>query len=149
MSVDTGVLLLGIKGAKDALDSLAPKLRNRAMRTVFRRLAYIAKGEAAANAPVKTGALRRSLKVRAIKRNRRGIVGVNVISSFAGNNQYYGTFQEFGTQERRTKRGKSTGRTRPLRWMGRAFESKADQMMSEGQELLKREIEQLAREGSK
>ncbi len=137
-------VVLGAKEVQHVFETLEPKLQRRALRTVFRRLGNIAKDEAARGAPVKTGMLKRSLKVRSIKRNRGGRVGVNVISSFKGGNQYYGTFLEYGTKDRVTKSGRRTGRVVAKRWMESAFERKASQMLSEGQDLLKSEILRLA-----
>lgn len=142
------VVVLGAKEVQHVFEQLEPKLQRKALRTVFRRLGNIAKDEAIRGAPRRTGALARSIKVRSIKRSRAR-VGVTVLSSFKGGNQYYGTFLEFGTKDRRTKRGKSTGRVVAMNWMGAAFDRKANEMLSEGTELLKSEILRLAEEGRK
>lgn len=142
------IAVLGAKEVQRVFEQLEPKLQRQAMRTVFRRLGNIARGEVISTAPVgASGALRRSVKVRSIKRNRNR-VGVNVLSSFAGWNQYYGTMLEFGTRERRTRSGKNTGRIAARRWMGRAFDRRANQMLTEGQDLLRSEILRLAEEGA-
>ena len=55
--------------------------------------------QARQNAPVKTGALKKAIKLRSLKRSRTGRIGVRVAISedwFKGNKQFYGAFQEFG-----------------------------------------------------
>lgn len=80
------------------LKEIVPKLRrkvlSKAARTAMRPVLAAAK----ANSPHKTGSLRQSLRMRALKRNRRGRVGVRVGTSrqwFKGD-EFYGAFQEFG-----------------------------------------------------
>lgn len=78
-------------------DSLQKKVLRRAMRNAAQPIAKQAK----ANVRRKSGDLSKSIKVRAKKRNKRGIVGVSVATSKDDNlfkgNQFYGAFQEFGT----------------------------------------------------
>ena len=77
-------------------------------------------------APVKTGALRRSIKVRALKRSRVW-VGSRVTTALGkGQNQFYGAFQEYGT-----KRGIT-----PKLFMTRAAERKRQQALG----IYKREL---------
>lgn len=134
--------LRGHKDIMDAIRTLEPKLRSGAFRKVFRELGKIAQKEVISNAPVRTGVLKRSVKVRAVKRNRRGIVGVNIVTgavTFRGKD-FYGGFVEYGTKGRQTSKG-MVGGIRPQRFMRRAFESKVGEMESKGLLMLRAEIE--------
>ena len=64
-------------------------------------------------APHATGALEQSLTVKAAKRSRRNkhrvVVSVTTREGMYAGNEYYAGFLEFGTVNRQTKSGKSTG----------------------------------------
>ena len=88
----------GDKAILKKLKGLLPKVRrkviSKAAKTAMRPVLSAAKS----NAPTKSGRLRKSLRLRALKRNRKGKIGVTVSTSakwFAGD-EYYGAFQEFG-----------------------------------------------------
>jgi HK97 gp10 family phage protein len=91
-----------LKGADKllaALKDLEPKLAKGVLSKAMRAGAKPILETAKAMAPVDTGDLRRSLKIRAIKRNRKGRVGV-VISTDKGffkGDTFYAAFHEFGT----------------------------------------------------
>lgn len=134
--------ILDVKGDKEliaALRGLEPKLLKKAFRRTFRVLGKIAADATRANVPVKTGALKRSVKVRAVKRTRKGTVGVNVISGgkLAGA-EYYGHFVEYGTKKMAARR-----------FMRHAYESKVAEMRAVGLEMLKVEVEQAIVESRK
>lgn len=81
------------------LRGLEKKHAKAVVRKASRKAAKPIVAAARANAPVKTGALRKSIKVRAIKRSRSRI-GVRIgtsghESAFVGK-QFYGAFQEYG-----------------------------------------------------
>lgn len=95
------IVLMSIRGDKAVmkrLKKLEPKIRkqvlNKAAKTAMRPVLTAARN----NAPKKTGALRKAIRLRALKRNRRGNVGARVACSdqwFVGD-MFYGAFQEFG-----------------------------------------------------
>lgn len=99
--------ILKIDGMEETLAKMA-SMPERLQKKLIRRAARPAAKEVAAAAklaaPVLTGALEDSIKVRALRRSRRnkGIIGVSVRTSerdsmFSGD-QFYGAFQEFGTE---------------------------------------------------
>lgn len=95
--------VLRITGDKE-LDRKLAALGKKAkplLRKAARRGAALVRDTAKAMAPVEEGTLEASIKVRAMKRSRKNknIVGASVVSggdNFTGD-QYYGSFQEFGT----------------------------------------------------
>jgi HK97 gp10 family phage protein len=111
---------IDIRGDKEVmakLNSLVPKMRKRALTRSIRAAMKPVLTNAKSNAPKgDTGQLRKSVKLRAMKRNRRGIVGIHVSTSdkaFQGD-QFYGGFQEFGwhvgkRSNKLRKRGKWSG----------------------------------------
>lgn len=92
-----------IRGGEElaaALESLGPAMEKKILRSAMREAAKPILDDAKRRAPVLTGQLRKSLKIRAIKRNRKGQVGV-VISTAKGffkGDEFYGAFHEFGTK---------------------------------------------------
>jgi HK97 gp10 family phage protein len=92
---------IAIKGAKELerkLLSFEPKLAKKIVRTALRDGAKLILEAAKANVPVATGALRDSLKVRAMRKRRftYGIMVATAAGWFKGE-QFYGAFVEFGT----------------------------------------------------
>jgi len=92
-----------IEGAKELekkLLSFEPKLGRKIIRQALRAGAKVIHTAAKANVPVDTGALKQSLKVKAM-RKRRHSYGVMVATSdgwFKGD-EFYGAFLEFGTSK--------------------------------------------------
>lgn len=92
---------INIEGAKELekkLKSFEPKLGRQIVKQALRNGAKVILAAAKANVPVRSGALKKSLKVRAMKK-RRHSYGVMVATSddwFKGE-QFYGAFLEFGT----------------------------------------------------
>ena len=89
-------------------------LQKKALRKATREVAKLVLDTAKAYAPHRTGNLEASLRVRAMKRSRKNkhTVGNSVQTKegmFQGD-EFYGGFLEFGTEERTTKTGKSTGK---------------------------------------
>lgn len=92
------------------LSALPGKLQRKAFRTASRRAGKIYAEAAKARAPVDTGQLRRSIKVRALKRSRTA-VGVTVGTSkkdYTGD-QFYAAFIEYGHKLGKRKRGGNAG----------------------------------------
>jgi len=84
-----------------ALEALGPAMEKKILRSAMREAAKPILDDAKRRAPVLTGQLRKSLKIRSIKRNRQGQVGV-VISTEKGffkGETFYGAFHEFGTKK--------------------------------------------------
>lgn len=105
------VVITGVKKLDRALAKLEPKLQKKLTRKATRKAAKeIVLPIALSLVPEKTGALKRSLSVRAVTR-RRGRIGhmvANRNGMFTGD-QFYGGFAEFGTKTRRTRKGHERG----------------------------------------
>jgi len=120
------------------LKALETRLQRKVVRQALRAGARVIAAEAKANAPVgKTGALKDSIRVWALKRSRRRI-GVKVGSSIHAykGDQFYGAFLEFGTSK-----------MDPKPWLAPAIEAKkgeatriVDQTLAAG---IEREIKAL------
>jgi HK97 gp10 family phage protein len=94
------VKIEGLKELDAALKALPVNLAKKHLRTALRAGAKIVQAEAKLLAPVESGALKKSIKVRAGKRSRRGGVRIVVTtgskdSLFKGD-QWYGGPIEFG-----------------------------------------------------
>lgn len=88
----------GDKALYNALLELEPKMRRKVLQKAANTAMRPVLVAARANAPKKSGDLRRSIKSKTLKRNRKGYIGQRVITSddwFKGE-QFYGAFQEFG-----------------------------------------------------
>lgn len=133
------------------LKALPGKIAKKLIRRALRSGAKIILAQAKANAPVDTGALKKSLKVRAAKRRGRGSVGVTVSTAegdFKGD-QFYASFIEYGH-----KRGKRPGKgatdareevpARPF--MRPAFDEKKQEAVNVISSTLGAGIEQVAKE---
>jgi HK97 gp10 family phage protein len=80
------------------LATLEPKLSRKVLRKAIRKAAQPIRDAARAKAPVKTGKLRKSIRLRAAKRLMRGSVGIVVEAGgkdFTGDT-FYGSFIEYG-----------------------------------------------------
>lgn len=91
------ISVYGVKEIQQALSNLAHKDAKKAMRKGLKAGAKLIQQQAKANAPQKTGALKRSLKAR-VGRSRGDSVVVIVGSGkkwFVGDT-FYAAFQEFG-----------------------------------------------------
>lgn len=131
------IVLLSVRGDKAIFKKLkrlerkdAKQVIMRSARTAMRPVMKAAKGYA----PVgETGNLRKSIKLRALKRNRKGNIGVRVAISdqwFVGK-MFYGAFQEFGWHS--GKRDKSLRWSR--QWHGIGTE-KDERPWNEGQHFM-------------
>jgi HK97 gp10 family phage protein len=85
-------------------DELIARLRTfkkvkskKAIRKGSRKGSKIVQAKAKANVPVKSGALQKAIKVRAIKRSRKW-AGTTVTTKVAQGPTYYGGFIEYGTK---------------------------------------------------
>ena len=98
-------LTFKLKGDKELIARL-----NRMGRKEFRRAtrdaAKMIQARAQELAPVDTGLLSKSIKVRSLKRTRGGKIGSQVVLRFGAkaNSQFYGAFQELGTKKMKARR---------------------------------------------
>lgn len=95
---------IDIRGAEElaaALQELGKAMEKKILRSAMRQAATIILEDAKRRAPVLTGQLRKSLRIRAIKRTRKGQVGVVISTSkgFFKGDDFYGGFHEFGTKK--------------------------------------------------
>ena len=135
MAVTGSIKLIGGKELDRKLKALPRKVAKKILRQALRAGAKIILAQAKANAPVATGQLKKSLKVRAMKRTRKGTVGFKVqtkAGDFKGD-EFYGSFLEYGF--RRGKRpGKGAEYTREIvpaqPFMRPAFDSKKDEAVA-------------------
>lgn len=93
-------LSIKLHGEKELLKKLAtmkgPELK-KALRKGLRAGAKIVQTASKSNVDVKSGRLKRSIKVRAGKRHRT-IVRLNVAAQFQSAEDFYGSFPEMGTK---------------------------------------------------
>jgi len=89
------VTVKGVDKVNKKLDSLKKKVLKKAIRKGSRAGAKIVQSKARDLAPVKTGALKKGLKVRALPRSRR-YVGTMVRLADTGE-VFYGAFVDLGT----------------------------------------------------
>jgi HK97 gp10 family phage protein len=149
MAVTGAISIVGMDGLLASLRGLAgDKIAKAALRKALRAAAKPIQKQGVANAPVRQepypagtknrspGTLRKNIKVRAMRRSRKGI-GIMVSSSgqknvFAGD-AYYGGFLEYGT---------ATISPRPF--MRPAFDSKKDVAKLSAIEVMQTEIEKVS-----
>lgn len=130
------------------------KLGSKEARNIVRKAARVALKpvlqEARALAPVKTGKLRKHIKIRSLTRSRKSF-GARVTSGFFKNvnsgDAYYGAFVELGTKERRHRSGKSVGSIAPRRFMKNAADKKRQQALRIYGQEIGRLITELANRG--
>lgn len=141
--------LTGDKRLDRKFAALPMKVEKKILRQALRPAAKLILDSARQNAPVDTGALRKSLAVRAGKRTRKGTVRVQVQTSdgmFTGKT-FYGAFQELG--HHRGKR--SLGSGRPMipgkHYIKRAFDSRKFAAQVLAQSLIAEGILREARSG--
>ncbi len=98
------VKLLGAKELDRKLRKLEPKIGKKVIKGALREAAKMILKVAKQKVPVDTGALKKDLKVRAMKR-KKGRYGV-LIGTAAGwgkGKTFYGAYLEFGTSKRPAK----------------------------------------------
>lgn len=110
----------GFRQADRKLAGLGKGLQNKALRKGCREVAKLVRKQVVAAVPRLTGALAKSIVVRARKRSRKHKNDVAVVvrtkEGFFQGNQFYAGFLEFGTEPRRTKSGKYLGAIKPGRY---------------------------------
>lgn len=101
-----GMKVTGTFALDRKLKALPTKVANGIKRKAARRAAKPVLEAARANMPVRTGALKKSLRIRSYKSRKKGIVGVRVVTSskwFKGKT-FYAAFLEFGTRYQPARR---------------------------------------------
>ena len=88
--------LHGVRELQQALQSLGAQVAGRLGANAVRAGARAIVARAKTNAPIKTGALRRSIRVFTDRGEAR--LGGATRTAYAGTRLYYGWFLEFGTQ---------------------------------------------------
>ncbi|MEX1040191.1 MAG: HK97-gp10 family putative phage morphogenesis protein [Pirellulaceae bacterium] len=99
MAKKAKLMVTGDKEIDAILTGLPARIQKAAMRKTMRPAMKIIEKEAKRLAPVETGDLKKSIKVKAMKRSRKHI-GIHVIVSdgFFKGDQFYAAFHEFGTK---------------------------------------------------
>lgn len=127
------------------IESLGNQIKPIASR-VLRTAAAPILSQAKANAPVRSGALRASLKVRKAT-SRQGRVRI-IVSTSAGDfqgKQYYGAFVEYGHKVGSRKLGSARKDVAPVRYIGRAWDALSSQTEQAVKQGFKDEIEKAAK----
>lgn len=97
MAIKATLRLEGGKALERKLKTLPTRVRNKVVRTALREGAKIVQHATKELAPVRTGLLKKSIKVRAAKR-KRGRIAINVqmgAGDYKGET-FYGAFIEYG-----------------------------------------------------
>lgn len=129
--------------------SLPGKLQKKALRSAARKAGKIYATAAKARAPVDTGQVRDSIKVRALKRSRgaNASVGVTVgtgAKDYVGD-QYYAAFIEYG--HRVVLGGNVVGKVDPAPFMRPAFDASVSAMEQVYVKELKDQLESIRVKG--
>lgn len=105
------VVVTGVKEVRRLFRNLPGKVAKKILRKTLREALKPIAADARTRAPVRTGALREQIKVRARAKRKAGFIGLEIrvgSHNFAGKTFYAG-FQEFGTGKRGTgKKGVTT-----------------------------------------
>lgn len=108
------------------LKSLGTKLEKKVLKSALRKAARPVLTEIRANAPEKTGLLKKSFTVRALK-TRRGVVGVKVTTNKRAPHAH---LVELGTTMRKHKSGKGTGKVVGKGFMAAAANAKKSDVVA-------------------
>jgi HK97 gp10 family phage protein len=151
MPVAVKMTVQGLEGLGKALARIDRKIAGQIVRTATREAAKIIRDEAQLKAPVRSGTLKRAIKVRAASKMKRGSIGIVVTSGESGKkadntgDAFYGYFLEYGywkvpfirnsAGEIRSvsrARAKIMGKTwqNPRPFMRPAFDAKVDQAVT-------------------
>lgn len=101
MAKQAQFVVTGLAELDAALHQMSNAVHNKVVRKAVRQAAKPVLKEARRLVPVKTGALRKSLKIKSAKRSRkRTSIGVEVVTGkqFFTGDTYYGGMIEFGTK---------------------------------------------------
>lgn len=126
-----------IKGLKETLKNLKelePKVQKKVVRKALREGTKIVAAEMKGEAPVETGQLKRSIKIKAGKRKKNSLSVKVETDKENFPDQYYSAFVEFGTSKQPAQH-----------FMENAFKSKEDEARARMVEALKEGIEKEAK----
>lgn len=152
------MVLTGDKKLNRKLKKLANKEAKKVVREAQRPALKPLLQEARDNAPVKSGELKKNIKIRAIKRSRKGF-GTKVSSSDGNNlnsgDAFYGAFLELGVKRKggsfgsRLLRVVGVGkhRIKPRKYMRNASDKKRKHVMRLYREKIASGLKELARNG--
>lgn len=119
------VQLEGFRELYDRIMTAEPRRIKPALRTALRGGAKAVLAEAKSRVPVKTGALKKSHKVKATPKIRKGSVSISVLTSKSGHmfkgDQYYGGIIHYGSQKRNIK---------PRPWLRESFDATKSQALA-------------------
>jgi HK97 gp10 family phage protein len=127
------------------LETLPTRVANKVIRQSLRIGTKIILAETVAKAPVNTGLLKKTLKVRAMKR-RRNQIGVQVITEggFYQGKAFYGAFLEFGHKAGPRKLGNKRQQVPAKPFIKPAFDAVKEQAASVILQAMKQGIEREA-----
>ena len=136
-------ILTGVKGIDRALKQLEPALAKKAIRQGMRAALRPVKQAVRMAAPVRTGATKKAVKIRASKSRKKGVIGINVQigkGDYQGE-RFYASFQEFGWKTGKRRDGVHKGRKRPharrpipgKHFMKKAFDATKDKARDDAQ----------------
>lgn len=146
--------LLGRSQVERVLEELPAKSAKKVLRQAMRKAMKPVAAQVKANAPVRSGATRKAVKVRAAKVGRKALgIDVTVGAGDYKGDTFAAAFVEYGTGERtKASTGQAVGRVEARRFMHRAFEQKKDQARkladSEAAAGMRRELAALAEKGT-
>lgn len=104
MAGQAGMTIVGVEEVERALRALPGKVAKQAIRKPLRAGAKIVLARAKQNVPAESGALKKSLKVRAGKRSRNTIsIRVATGKGWFTGETFYGAFVEFGTAKMKAR----------------------------------------------
>lgn len=141
--------LKGLGGLEKKLEALAPALAGKVLRGALRNAAKLVREEALTRIPSKTGRTRRALKVRAARRRKRGAVAIELRigrDGFFQGDEFYAGFVEFGTGERRTRKGARRGRVKARHGLQGSFEAAKDRALESVRRDVAAGLESIAKE---
>ena len=127
--------------------TLPKRVQGKVLRQSLRPAAKIVNEEAKQQVPVDTGALRKSLKLRAGKKRKRGVVAI-VVQTGAGFFQgetYYGGFVQFGHRIGSRKLGDARKMVPANPFLTRAYDAKKDQALRLTESLIASGVERESR----
>lgn len=143
--------VLRIEGADEilrALKEVEPKFAKKAVRKAMRVGLKPMLTAARSNAPVKTGRIKKAIRIKAAKR-KRNRVGVRIAigdQNFVGKG-FYGAFQEFGWKTGRRDSDPSSRNEIPGKhFMENAFDSKGSEAMAITRDELKKNLDETVKE---
>jgi HK97 gp10 family phage protein len=123
------VKISGLQHVKKALSELAPKVEKKVIRDAIRTAAKPILAEIKNLVPVgETGDLKKSLKIRVVKKKKKGTIAFLIGSSakgFRNSEQYYGAFLELGTRKQK-----------PLGFIRKAYDEKGKEAADEAMRLI-------------